>query len=161
MTSIASGLGKYEIIKTGFSVFILICCMYIAVGLTARNLLLNYVSTTGTIALNSDNISETLTYKVNNKIYTHIIEAKYNDKTKISTPAHYVGEHKIYYSNNNPNIYSIGTNPTLLTSGCSVCLCILAGFAFAWFLFLRSNREVASVVGGISAANTILGNLNK
>jgi hypothetical protein len=158
--TVKDGLATYEIIKTGFFVLIIVYCMYSALGLTIYNFTLNYVSTPGTIKLNLDNVSQTLTYVVNNKLYTHTIAPIYNDKTHTSSPAHRIGTHTIYYTSANPLSYSIGTNPTIVTSICSCVLCIFAGFALAWFLFLRSNKEVASVVGGISAANTIISNFN-
>lgn len=154
------GLATFQLIKTGFMVFIffIITCLVLYFFISDYNQ--NYESTTGTIIQNRD-LSETLTYTVAGKTYTQqippiITQATQNAPARTSY-AYPAGNNVVYYSRKNPNIFNIGTNPTTMTGiGLTVAVILLVG-SILWFLFMRANRNVAGVVGGIDVAHGLIG----
>ena len=162
-----NGLAMYEIIKTGFFFFILLICFCGSIGITTYNLNLNYIFTTGEITLNSDGLYQTLTYTVDNKEYSQTISPITNtyqnaSKQNITTtvPAFPVGPCKLYYSKSDPNKYSINYNPTIISGIGASILCCLSFFTLLWLLFLRENKDFASVIGASSLTSSIIGNIN-
>jgi len=160
--AIMNGLAMYEIIKTGFFFLLLLICFSGSIGITTYNVNLNYTSTTGKITLNADGLYQTLTYIVDNKEYYQTIKPitttqKNASQQNITTsvPAFPVGPCKLYYSKSDPNKYSINYNPTIISGIGASVLCCLSLFTLLWLLFLRQNKDVAGVVGGISAASNI------
>jgi len=155
------GLASYEIFKTGFFMLIMICCFCCAIYLTIYNINLHYVSTPGNITLNADKLTETLVYTVNSKQYTQTITPTTSTSTvnNISTtttrPTYSVGSCTVYYPSNTPESYSVNVNPTSMAEIFTGVTCCLSICMLLWFLFLRSNRDVAGVVGGIDAAETV------
>ena len=155
--AISEGLATYEILKTGFFVFVIIIILCIGISLTFYNMNLNYISTEGTITLNTDQLTETLIYFVNDKQYTQKILPITNNNNKIITtqPAYPIGSCIVYYSKTNPNVYNINSNPTIISGIISSVLCVIATIALLWLLFLRNNRDVATVMGGINIVNSL------
>lgn len=154
------GLATFELIKTGFMIFIffIITCLVLYFFIIDYNQ--NYESTTGTIVQNRD-LSETLTYTVSGKTYTQqippIITQANQNAPAITSHAYPAGPNLVYYSRKNPNIFNVGTNPTTMTGiGLAVSVVLLVG-SIIWFLFMRSNRNVAGVVGGIDVAHGLIG----
>lgn len=154
------GLATFELIKTGFMIFIffIITCLVLYFFISDYNQ--HYESTTGTIIQNRD-LSETLTYTVAGKNYIQqippiITQATQNAPAR-STYAYPAGTNLVYYSRTNPNIFNVGTNPTTMTGiGLAVVVVLLVG-SIIWFLFMRANRNVAGVVGGIDVAHGLIG----
>lgn len=154
------GLATFELIKTGFMIFIffIITCLVLYFFIIDYNQ--NYESTTGTIIQNRD-LSVTLTYTVAGKTYTQqippiITQANQNAPAR-SSYAYPAGPNLVYYSRKNPNIFNVGTNPTTMTGiGLAVAIFLLVG-SILWFLFMRANRNVAGVVGGIDVAHGLIG----
>lgn len=158
--AIMEGLATYEIWKTGFGLFVLVLCLCCAIGITVYNYNKNYISTTiCNVKSSSDgSFTQTVTYTVNNKEYVKYIPAsstKQNKVTRLSY-AYPEGNCTLYYASNDPNTYSVNSNPTVISGIISAVLCVIAVVGFIWFLFLRSHRDVAGVVGGIDAARTVL-----
>ena len=154
------GLATFELIKTGFMIFIffIITCLVLYFFISEYNQ--HYESTTGTIIQNRD-LSETLTYTVAGKTYTQqispiITQATQNAPARNSY-AYPAGTTVVYYSRTDPNIFNVGTNPTTMTGiGLAVSVVLLVG-SVLWFLFMRANRNVAGVVGGIDVAHGLIG----
>ena len=154
------GLATFELIKTGFMIFIffIITCLILYFFITYYNQ--HYESTTGTIIQNKD-FSETLTYTVEGKTYTQIIPPSITQATQnapvISSYAYPAGNIVVYYSRKNPNVFNFGTNPTTMAGiGLGISVFLLVG-SIIWFLFMRANRNVAGVVGGIDVAHGLIG----
>lgn len=154
------GLATFELIKTGFMIFIffIITCLVLYFFISDYNQ--NYESTTGTIIQNRD-LSETLTYVVAGKTYTQqippIITQATQNAPAILTYAYPAGNNVVYYSRKNPNVFNVGSNPTTMTGiGLAVSVVLLVG-SILWFLFMRANRNVAGVVGGIDVAHGLIG----
>lgn len=156
--SLMQGLASYEIYKTGFIIIIMLCSLCCAVSMTINNFLKNYQKTDKcNIKLNSDK-TEILTYTVSKEHIKNIPSVTTTDnKTHVTTtlPKFNEGPCTVYYPKNNHEEYNVNNNPTIITGIISGIICCLAFLTFLWFLFLRSNREVAGVVGGIDAAHTI------
>jgi len=158
--AIMDGLATFELIKTGFIIFVLfiITCLVLYFFISDYNQ--DYVSTNGTIIQNKD-FSETLTYTVAGKTYTQIIppsmtQANQNTPARISY-AYPAGNNVVYYSRKNPNIFNVGNNPTTMTGiGLAIVVLFLVG-SIIWFLIMRANRNVAGVVGGIDVAHGLIG----
>jgi len=158
--AIMDGLATFELIKTGFMIFIffIITCLVLYFFISDYNQ--NYESTTGTIIQNRD-LSETLTYVVAGKTYTQqippIITQATQNAPAILTYAYPAGNNVVYYSRKNPNVFNVGSNPTTMTGiGLAVSVVLLVG-SILWFLFMRANRNVAGVVGGIDVAHGLIG----
>ena len=157
--AVMQGLASYEILKTGgilFLVFIIFCgSIYFVVS----NFNKNYISTTICNIKTNQNLSQTVTYTVNNKSYTKNIQPSESTVNNVKTlkPAHTEGNCTLYYSTNNPDDYSINFNPTVGSGIFSGVMFIVLIVVFIWFSFLRTHREVAGVYGGISVANNVFG----
>ena len=154
------GLATFELIKTGFMIFIFFIITCLVLYFFISNYNQNYESTTGTIVHNKD-FSETLTYVVAGKTYTQIIPPSITQATQnapvISSYAYPAGNNVVYYSRKNPNVFNVGTNPTTMTGiGLIISVILLVG-SIVWFLFMRANRNVAGVVGGIDVAHGLIG----
>ena len=154
------GLATFEIIKTGFMIFVLfiITCFVLYFFITDYNQ--HYESTTGTIIQNKD-FSQTLTYTVEGKTYTQLIPPSITQATQnappISSYTYPAGKNVVYYSRKNPDIFNVGTNPTTIMGiGLAISVLLLVG-SIIWFLFMRENRNVAGVVGGIDVAHGLIG----
>jgi len=116
----------------------------------------NYQKTEGIINTNTSNQTQTLTYTVD-KEYIKIIPFQITNINNVTTsnPVYQTGNCIVYYAKNNPNDYNINTNPVFILEIASGFLCLLVIIGILWFLFLRSNRGVAGVLGGIDAAQTV------
>ena len=154
------GLATFELIKTGFMIFVffMITCLVLYFFITDYNQ--HYESTTGTIIQNRDS-SETLTYTVKGKTYSQqippIITQATQNAPAIITYAYPAGTNVVYYSRTNPNVFNVGSNPTTIMGiGLIISVILLVG-SIIWFLFMRSNRNVAGVVGGIDVAHGLIG----
>ena len=153
-SGIAKGLSTYELLQTGFFIFIIILCLIGSISLVFYNMSLNYVKTTGKITLNSDNITQTLTYSVNNQEYHQTLQSVL-DKNNHPTLTHNVGSCTVYYSSSKPNNYSINVNPTFTSEVIAGILLIIAILASLWFYFLYTHPDYAAVLGGINAVKSI------
>lgn len=155
--SVMSGLASYEIIKTGVILFILVVCFCIFLYLTIRDLNKNYISTSMcNIKSNTDN-TQILTYTVDNQTYTKNIPPStttQNNQTTIK-PTYPEGSCTLYYASKDPNDYNVNSDPTTVMTIISVVILIIVIIIFIWLLFLRSNREVAGVVGGIDVVSSV------
>jgi ATP-dependent Zn protease len=153
--AIMDGLATYEIIKTGFTIFIMCLFLCCAVGLTINNLSKNYISTKNCNITSNVDKSQILTYTVD-KQYTQQINPTITTNNNVSTKnyAYQNGPCTLYYPSANPSVYSVNSNPTTVSEIIAGILCCLTILTFLWFLFLRSHRGVAGVVGGIDVANT-------
>ncbi len=155
------GLATYELIKTGASIFILVILLLISIWLIYYNMKLNYQSSTiCNVTSNTDgSFTQTLTYTVDNKVYNKIappIESVTNNVTK-KDYAYPVGLCTVYYPKENPDAYMININPTTASQIIAGILLVIVILTSLWFMFLRSNRNVAGVIGGIDASRSILG----
>jgi len=153
------GLASYEIYKTGFCIIIIICCFCSTVGLTIYNMNKNYVSTTICTIKNLANFEQSVSYTVNNVVYTKNIPAKVTTVNGVSNTnyAYPEGQCTLYYASANPNDFSVNANPTVITQILSIVLCVIGILAILWLLFLQSHRDLAGVMGGIDAGQSILG----
>ena len=158
--NIMKGLATYETIKTGFVLFLIVLLLIIAICLTIFNMLQNYLSTTicEIKSIPESNYEQKLTYSVNGQKYDDIINGvtttvNHVTKTRYAYPE---GKCKIYYQKANPKKYNINVNPTTISSIFSGILFVIAFFMTLYFYFLRTNSEFASVMGGVSVANTII-----
>jgi ATP-dependent Zn protease len=154
------GLATYQIIKTGFAIFILVIFLLISVNLFFYNMNQNYQSSTICNVTSSidGSFTQTLTYTVNNKVYNKIVQPAINVHNNIATKNYQYPEGlcTIYYPQNNPDAYSLNINPTTASQIIAGILLVIVIFASLWFMFLRSNKNVAGVFGGIGASRDIL-----
>lgn len=118
------------------------------IGCLGNSMTKNYQKTQGNITTDVVNKNQTITYIVD-KEYVHIVP--FLTRTN---PRYENGSCTVYYAPNNPNDYSINVNPSFMLGIISIVLCVLVS-AIMWFLFLRSNKDVAGVLGGINAASTV------
>jgi hypothetical protein len=158
--AIMDGLATFELIKTGFMIFVffMITCLVLYFFITDYNQ--HYENTTGTIIQNRD-LSEILTYTVGGKTYTQQIPAIITQATQNAPArasyAYPAGTNLVYYSRTNPNVFNVGNNPTTITGiGLVITIILLVG-SIIWFSFMRVNRNVAGVVGGIDVAHGLIG----
>ena len=153
------GLATYEIIKTGFTLFIIVLLLVGAIALTIYNWNKNYISTTNCniVSSNDGSYSQTVTYSVNNKQYVKTVPAMVTivDNVQKYNFAFNPGSCTLYYASADPNTFSINLNPTFISQIASGVLFVVAIIGFFWFTFLRSNKNVAGVMGGIDAARTV------
>ena len=158
--SVMDGLATYEIIKTGFGLFLIVLFLCIAIALIFYNMNKNYLSTTicNIKSIPNSNFQQTLVYSVNGQKYDYIISGvttTVNNVTK-TRYAYPEGNCSIYYPSANPSDYNVNINPTIVSEIAAGVLFVIAILATLWFLFLRSNKEFAGVMGGIDVArNTI------
>ena len=154
------GLATFGIIKTGFMIFFLFIITCLVLYFFISNYNQQYERTTGTIIQNKD-FSATLTYIVAGETYTqlippNIIQETQNSPTR-SSYAYPAGTNVVYYSRKNPNVFNVGMNPTIII-GIALALCILFFIvSIIWFSFMRANRNVAGVIGGIDVAHGLIG----
>jgi uncharacterized membrane protein len=159
------GLATYEIWKTGFGIFILVLFLGGAIWMENNSRKKHYISTTDCNIVNNNDSSktQTVTYTVDGKKYVKIVPSTPVIQNNV-TSYQYTwpeGSCKLYYASANPNDYSISSNPATIFTIISVVLLVFCIGTVLWFVFLRSNREVAGVVGGIDAAHTVLDIFNK
>jgi len=150
------GLADYKIIKSGISVVVIFYLLCSAISFLIYSMSKNYQKTEGIINTNTSNQTQTLTYTVD-KEYIKIIPFQITNINNVTTsnPVYQTGNCIVYYAKNNPNDYNINTNPVFILEIASGFLCLLVIIGILWFLFLRSNRGVAGVLGGIDAAQTV------
>jgi len=157
---IIDGLATYQIIKSGFGLAFLVLLLFIAIVFTINNMKKKYLSTTvcNIKSIPNSNYDQKITYTVNGKNYEYIIPGVTTTINNVTTRnyANREGNCTLYYPKKNPEEYSLNYNPTTVSSIFVVVLLIFTIFSALWFLFLRSNREFAGVVGGISAADSII-----
>lgn len=158
-SNVMNGLATYEIFKTAGTLIVLILVLFSCTGWTIYNINLNYLSTSGDIKLGPDNLTETLIYNIDGIEYRHIIQpvkTTTNNVTSIN-PAYTPGPCKVYYPQSNPNQFTISVlSPTTFSKiGVSI-VCCLVFFTFIWLMFLRKNKNVAGVIGGVNVAQSVL-----
>ena len=154
------GLATYQIIKSGFGLAFIVLLLFIAIVFTINNMKKKYLSTTvcNIKSIPNSNYDQKLTYTVNGQNYEYIIPGVTTTTNNVTTRnyANREGNCTLYYPKKNPEEYSLNYNPTTVSTIFAVVLFIIAIMSGIWFLFLRSNREFAGVMGGISAADTII-----
>jgi hypothetical protein len=157
------GLATYEIWKTGFGIFVMVLLLCGAVWMAIRSSKKHYLSTTMCNITNDSDKTQTLTYTVDSKQYVKTIPPTIVTKNNVSTSNYTwpVGSCKLYYASADPNDYSVNSNPATIFKIISVVLFVISIGAVLWFLFLRSHKEVAGVVGGIDASQSVLSIFNK
>jgi hypothetical protein len=157
---IMDGLATYQIIKSGFGLAFIVLLLFIAIVFTINNMKKKYLSTTvcNIKSIPNSNYDQKLTYTVNGQNYEYIIPGVTTTTNNVTTRnyANREGNCTLYYPKKNPEEYSLNYNPTTVSTIFAVVLFIIAIMSGIWFLFLRSNREFAGVMGGISAADTII-----
>jgi hypothetical protein len=153
------GLATFEIFKTGFFIFIILIFFGFSIFLLINSIQKNYVSTTicNVVSNKDSSFTQTVTYTVNNDNYTQIIPANMktvNNITKLSY-AHPEGQCTLYYSKKDPKIYSVNSNPVKNNIIIVGVVLVIGVLVVLWFLFLRSNRQFAGIMGGIDIASSI------
>ena len=162
MGTVMSGLATYQIIKTGFGIFFIILLLCGAIYMVYYTHKKNYqVASRCNITSNTDDnqVTQSLTYIIQGETYNKIVPAQITTQNNISTKryAHSDGSCKLYYAGANPNDYSVNANPSTVSKIIAGVLFFFAILSIGWFIFLRANRDVAGVVGGIDAASTVAG----
>ncbi len=159
------GLASYKIFKSGFQLFLVIAFLCFAIGLVIHSMSQNYISTSICNITENPDKSEILKYTVNNKEYTKNIPPATvrNNNVTTTTTTHQVGKCTLYYPSADPNSdsYGVNSNPTTMTLIMAGGLCLITIGMFLWFNFLKSNRNVAGVFGGIDAAQSVVGMFNR
>jgi|694.fasta_scaffold135885_3 hypothetical protein len=155
--NLIDGLAGYEILKTGLGLVIIICFLLSAIYFAISSYSKNYQSINGTITSNTIQKTQTLTYTVNNKLYTQNIPftIKTENNQQILTPTYSDGNCTVYYAGSNPDDYSVNMNPLYFSGIGSSVLCIIALLSSIWLYFLYTHKEVAGVIGGIDAASSV------
>ena len=152
------GLATYQIIKTGFFLFLIVLFLCIAIGLVFYNLSKNYLSTTicDIKSIPNSNYQQTVSYLVNGKAYKQTIPGTTTTTNNVTTTTYAYPEGKctMYYASANPNDYSLNFSPTTASGIFAGVLFVIALLMTLYFIFLRSNKEFAGVMGGIDAAQT-------
>jgi hypothetical protein len=156
--SLMDGLATYQIIKTGFFLFLIVLFLCIAIGLVFYNLSKNYLSTTicDIKSIPNSNYQQTVSYLVNGKAYKQTIPGTTTTTNNVTTTTYAYPEGKctMYYASANPNDYSLNFSPTTASGIFAGVLFVIALLMTLYFIFLRSNKEFAGVMGGIDAAQT-------
>jgi len=124
-----------------------------------NNINRKYLSTTTcNIVSNKDSsFTQTVTYKVDNTEYTQNIPAniiKNKNDTTLSY-AHPEGNCKLYYSNKDPNIYSVNSDPVQVSIISTIAVLVIGIIVVIYFIFIRSHRKFAGIMGGIDIASSI------
>lgn len=163
-----SGLAGYEIFKIGVFLVLMSCFLFCAVGLLISNYNKHYISTTiCNIVSNpitpTSNHEQTVIYTVNGIEYKKIIPGISTNVNNVTTfkYAYPEGTCTLYYASSNPDDYSISYNPTTVSGIGAGILLVIVIFIYLWLSFLRANQDVAGVVGGISAAQSVFGVFGK
>ena len=163
--SVMEGLASYQIFKTGFYLFFIILFLCCAIGLAIYSLNLNYVPTSFCNVTTNTDKSQTLTYVINNKQYVRPISAVITRNNNVDTKSSYYPDGKciLYYPKENPDSinYSVNSNPATMSQVVAGILCFITLLMVLWFSFLRTNRGVAGVVGGLDVAHTVAGFFRK
>ena len=148
------GLETYQLIQTGFIVFIIVLCLIGSIFLLIYNMRLKYTTTSGQIILNPDLINQTLIYTVNKVEYRKTLQSVL-DKNNRRIFTQTVGSCTVYYPSEKPNEFSINVNPTFTSKVIAGILFIISILASLWFYFLYTHPEYTAVLGGINAARSI------
>jgi hypothetical protein len=163
--SVMDGLASYQIFKTGISLFFMVLFLCCSIGLVIYTINQNYVSTTICNVTTNPDKSQILNYTINKKEYVRNIPVvTTNNNNVITTHAAYTdGKCTLYYPKATPDSisYGVNTNPTTISLIVAGVLCFITILMFLWFNFLKDNRGVAGVVGGIDAAQTVASMFNR
>lgn len=157
--AVMDGLASYQIFKTGFSLFLMVLFLCCAIGLVIYTINQNYVPTTICNVTTNTDKSQVLKYTIDKKEYVRNIPAITTNNNNVVTThsPHTNGKCTLYYPKETPDSmsYGVNTNPTTMSLILAGVLCVVTLGMFFWFNFLKSNRGVAGVVGGLDAANTV------
>ena len=161
--AIMNGLASYGIFSSGVSLFFIILFFCIAIGFLIYNINQNYLSTTICNIVSNPDKSQTVTYTVNNKQYVKsILPVQITNNNVTTTNVAYLeGSCTLYYPSANPDSYSLYYNPTTISGIISGVLFLLSVLSYFWFSFLKSNRDVAGVAGGLNVANSVINMFGK
>jgi hypothetical protein len=147
-----SGLATYKIIKTGFGLGLIVFLLCIAIYFIFYNINKNYLSTTvcNIKSIPDSNFQQILIYSVDGKKYDYTIPGVTTTINKVTTTkyAYPEGNCTIYYPKSKPSEYSLNYNPTTVSVISAGVLFVIAILTTLWFLFLRSNKEIAGYMGG-------------
>ena len=164
--AIMNGLGTYATSQAGIGLFVIILIFLSSIGFLYYSLSKNYQKVKGFIKTDNESKIQILKY-VADQEYTKIIyfstttTKNKNENVTTSSPQYPNGECTIYYAKNNPTDIGININPVLMSQICSCVLCILSISSGVWFYFLRKNKNLAGVVGGLSVANVLTSSITK
>ena len=157
--AVMDGLASYQIFKTGITLFFMILFLCCAIGLVIYTINQNYVPTTICNVTTNTDKSQILTYTINNKQYVRNVPAVTTNNNNVVTThsAHTDGKCTLYYPKETPDSisYGVNTNPATISQIIAGVLCFITLLMFLWFNFLKANRGVAGVVGGLDAAQTV------
>jgi len=153
--AVMKGLALYEQIKTVFLLIIIYILLSCSIYFLQSAFSKNYQEIQGNITTNVDN--QSVTYTVNGKQYTQNVPFD----TKTTKPIYQNGAYVVYYAQNNPNDYSLGSNPLTISEIATAVFCCLAISIGLWLWFLTTHPELAGVVGGINAASSVAGVFNR
>lgn len=157
------GLATYELLKTGFGIFIMILLLCGAIWMTIYSRKKHYKATSECNIINNNDASktQTVTYSVDGKKYVKTVPSI--TVTQNNTPQYTWSEGacKLYYASADPNDYSINSNPATIFEIVAIVLFLISIGTIIWFLFLKSHKEVAGVVGGIDAAQSVFSIFNR
>ncbi len=124
----------------------------------------NYLSTTiCTIkSIPNSNFEQTLVYSVNGQKYDYTISGVTTTVNKVTKTryAYPEGNCTIYYPSADPSDYNINVNPTTASAIVTGILFLIAILMTLYFLLLRSNKEFAGIMGGISVAQSTISTFN-
>lgn len=151
------GLATLQIMKTGIGVLFLLCFLSSAIYGVVSSMRKNYQKVSGNITTDTTANNQTVTYIVADKEYNQNVPftTKIINNVTTTTPTHVAGPCTIYYAQANPNDYSVNINPVFMTQVISGVLCLLSMVSIGGLVFLRSNREVAGVLGGVDIFNNL------
>jgi hypothetical protein len=157
------GLATFEIMKMGIFIVFIVCLLGSAIYGVTQNMRKDYHKTTGIITTDDVNGSQSIIYTVDDKEYiqTVLFKTTITNNVTTKTPTHVAGPCTIYYSSKNPNDYSINVSPVLMTKGISIVLCVISILAILYFIFLRKNRNLAGVMGGVNIGTSLLNRIVK
>jgi len=163
--AVMDGLGTFQVYKTGFSLFLMILFLCGAIALVVYTVNKNYISTTICNVTTNTDQSQLVTYTVNNKQYTKNVPPNVSTNNGVTTtnPAHSNGQCTFYYPSAEPDgtSYGVNSNPTTISFIIAGVLFVITIITYIWFMFLRSNKNVAGVVGGLDAADSVIGMFNR
>ena len=157
---VMEGLGTYQLYKIGFGIVIMIIAIIVLIYFIIINYNKNFISTQDcNIKPNAGDKSQTVTYKVNNVVYTKNIPpiTKTTNDVQTTEYANPEGPCTIFYSRDDPNIYNIGSDPTTVFGIIAGILCVILILTIIWYNILRSDKSLAGVMGGIDVASSLVG----
>lgn len=119
-----------------------------------------YISTSicNVVSNKDSSFTQKVTYKVDGIEYTQNIPVnitKINNNTSLGY-AHPEGQCTLYYSKKDPKIFSLNSNPVLNSVYSTVAVLVIGVLVVIYFLFIRSNRKFAGIMGGIDIASSFL-----